>query len=320
MTMIIDTHVHVWDLNRAEYPWLQGDTSILNRTWNIEQLDTERKQAGITAGVLVQASGNAEDTNLMLETAYKTDWISGVVCWLPLMDPAATQRMLEERYLKEKYFKGVRHQVHDEKNTKWLLQPAVIESLQMIAAHDVPYDIVGILPAHIETALAVAEKIPKLRMVFDHLNWPPIPAKARLNPARPPLPVPVQAGVPVRTGMTRSDGDTVGQEKFGKWGELMRIAAQHKNFYAKISGLGTASGNFQNRKADDIRPYIEFALEHFGIDHCFCGGDWPVSILADSYINTWQTYKDILQELLSEDEQEKVFYSNAKQFYNLQIS
>ncbi|HEY6505388.1 MAG TPA: amidohydrolase family protein [Chitinophagaceae bacterium] len=282
---IIDTHIHVWNLGRAEYPWLQGANSLLNQTWLIEQIETERKEAGITSGVLVQASGNMEDTEVMLETARQTSWISGVVCWLPLKNTEATQQILEEKYLKEKYFKGVRHQIHDEKNPEWLLQPAVIESLQILAAHEIPYDIVAVLPSHIETSLKVAEQVPGLRMVFDHLSQPPIPAK----------------------------------EKFGKWGELMNAAAKHKNFYAKISGLGTASGSFKDRKADDIKPYIEFALQHFGADHCFCGGDWPVSLLADNYINTWQTYKDIVQQLLSGGEQEKVFYSNAQQFYDLEI-
>ena len=77
---IIDTHVHVWNLNKADYPWLKGDRSILNRTWTIDELEEERKQAGITAGVLVQASGNVEDTDFMLQTAYETEWIKGVVC------------------------------------------------------------------------------------------------------------------------------------------------------------------------------------------------------------------------------------------------
>ncbi len=284
--MIVDTHVHVWDLNRAEYPWLQGDNSILNRTWRIEQLETDRKEAGITTGVLVQASGNMEDTDLMLETAHKTGWISGTVCWLPLINTAATQRILIEKYLKEEYFKGVRHQIHDENDPKWLLQPSVIESLKILAAYDLPYDVVAVLTDHIETALKVAEQVSGLRMVFDHLSQPPIATK----------------------------------EKFGKWGELMKEASQNKNFYAKISGLGTASGNFQNRKAEDIKPCVEFALKHFGTDRCFCGGDWPVSLLANSYTRTWQTYKEILQELLSGKEQEKVFYTNAKNFYNLQIS
>jgi L-fuconolactonase len=283
---IIDTHVHVWDLEKAAYPWLEGDRSILNRTWRIEEIENERKKAGITAGVLVQASSNLEDTEFMLETAARADWICGVVAWLPLIDPGATHRLLEERFLKEKYFKGVRHQVHDEKDTKWLLQPQVIESLKIISSYKIPYDVVGIIPGHIETVLEVAEKIPGLRMVFDHLSWPPIPT----------------------------------QERFGRWGDLMKTASQHKNLYAKISGLGTASGNFEHRTADDIKPYVEFALQNFGTDRCFCGADWPVSMLANDYFQTWQITKDILNSLLSETEKNKVLFSNANKFYNLGLS
>ena len=283
---IIDTHVHVWDLEKADYPWLTNDDSILNRTWRIEEIENERIEAGITAGVLVQASGNLEDTDLMLDTARRTDWISGVVAWLPLMDPKATQTLLEERFLQEKYFKGVRHQIHDEKDPNWLLQPEVIESLKILSSYQVPYDVVGIRPEHIETVLKVATQVPGLRMVFDHLNWPPIPTK----------------------------------EKFGRWGELMKKAAQHKNLYAKISGLGTSSGNFQNRTADDIKPYVQFVLQHFGTDRCFCGGDWPISMLAGNYVQTWQITKDMLSSLLDDTEKTKVLFINANEFYNLGLS
>ena len=283
---IIDTHVHIWDLEKVQYPWLQGDNSILNRTWRIEEVENDRREAGVIAGVLVQASGNIEDTELMLDTAHKTDWICGIVGWLPLMDANATQQLLEERFLKEKYFKGVRHHVHVEKDPKWLLQPTVLESLKLLAYFDIPYDVVGILPSHIETVIEVAAKIPHLRMVFDHLNWPPISTK----------------------------------EKFGNWGKLMKIAVQHKNLYAKISGLGTASGDFQDRTAADIKPYMEFVLEHFGTERCFCGGDWPVSMLANNYIKTWQTTKDILNDLLNDEEKDKVVFSNANNFYNLGLS
>jgi len=285
MQRIIDTHIHVWDIERVEYPWLKGDTSILNRTWRIDEIENDRKVAGVTAGILVQASGNIEDTHLMLETAYKTDWIKGVVAWLPLMDIEVMVDQLELWLLKEKCFKGVRHQIHDEQDPKWLLQPDVIDTLKILAVNNIPYDIVGILPAHIETVIEVSEKIPELKMVFDHLNWPPIPAR----------------------------------EKFGKWGELISEAAKHKNFYAKISGLGTASGNFENRAADDIKPYVEFALQHFGVERCFCGGDWPVSMLANTYSNTWKITKNIINELVKEEDREKIFFSNANSFYNLGI-
>ncbi|UYQ95560.1 amidohydrolase family protein [Chitinophaga horti] len=278
--MLIDTHVHVWNLSRAEYPWLQGDTSILNRSWQIEELDPA--DAGVTAGVLVQAAGNLEDTALMLETARNTPWIKGVVAWLPLTDTRRTADLLQGAFLSEPCFKGVRHQIHDEPDAQWLLQPTVLESLQLLADHDIPYDLVGILPAHIETALKVAEQVPALRMVFDHLNQPPIATR----------------------------------ERFGKWGELMKEASAHPNFYAKISGLGTASGSFAGRTAADIQPYVDFAIEHFGVARCFCGGDWPVSMLANGYAQTWSMIRQALSGL-STPEQEQVLGSNAVRFYNL---
>jgi L-fuconolactonase len=282
---IIDTHIHIWDLQRAAYPWLQGDQSILNRTWAIDEIAEQRKEVNVVAGVLVQAGGNAEDTELMLEKAERTEWIKGVVGWLPLMNPSATQQLLQDKYLKEQYFKGVRHQVHDEKNTQWLLQPQVIESLQLLASLDIPYDVVGILPAHLETVIRLKERIPGLRLVLDHLNWPPIPSK----------------------------------ERFGKWGELMKEVSKLTGIYAKISGLGTASGNFENRTKEDIKPYVAFTLEHFGTDRCFCGGDWPVSILANNYVKTWKITEQILDELLSKQELDKVLFSNAEKFYHLQL-
>jgi L-fuconolactonase len=283
MQRIIDTHIHIWDFEKADYPWLKGDTSILNRTYTINEIEEDRKTAGITNGVLVQASCNLADTNLMLDVAANNDWIKGVVCWLPLMHTNETARLLEEKFLPNKYFKGVRHLINDEQDSRWLLQPSVIESLKLLAVNNIPYDIVGVLPAHIETVLELADQIPELRMIFDHLNAPPIGTK----------------------------------EKFGKWGRLIKVAAQNKNFFAKISGLGTASGSFDGRTANDIKPYVEYALDHFTTDRCLVGGDWPVSALANTYANTWKITKGIINDLANDKEQEQIYFANANSFYNL---
>ena len=280
---IIDTHIHVWNFDKAEYDWLKNDTSILKRTYHIEEIEVERKAAGISGGVLVQASVNTEDTDWMLEVAEKTSWINGVVGWLPLMDPGKTAQLLEDVYLKNKYYKGVRHLIHDEPDAQWLLQDTVIESLKILVQHQLTYDVVGVLPQHIKTVLAVAEKVPELKMVFDHLNQPPIAAG----------------------------------EKFGEWGVLMKEAAANKNFHAKISGLGTVVKKEHDWDAADIQPYVEFVLQHFGIERCFCGGDWPVSLLAGSYTKSWTVYKEVLGALLNEAQLEKIFFTNAVNFYRL---
>lgn len=281
--LIVDTHVHIWNLEKVEYSWLKNDTSLLNRTYLLDELQPQLESAKVTTGILIQAANNWEDTELMLEQANLHEWISGVVGWLPLENPTETKKLINEKYLKNTLLKGVRHLIHTEKDDDWLLQPNVIESLELLAHHNIPYDLVGVNNQHIEVALKIAEKIPTLKMVFDHLNQPPIATK----------------------------------EQFGRWGTLMSEAAKHPNFFAKISGLGTATGNFINWKSEDIKPYIAFTLEHFDNDRCFLGGDYPVSLLAGTYASTWNSYQNIIAELLGEISAQKVFSTNAVSFYNL---
>src|SRR5579872_433492 len=140
---VIDTHIHVWDLEKVEYPWLSGNVSILNRTYALEELEAERKAAGVSAGILVQAANSVEDTDWMLKTPEAHPWIRGIVGWLPLQDPEATGRLLEERYRPGGLLKGVRHLIHDEADPRWLLRDGVLESLGLLAERGVPYDVVG---------------------------------------------------------------------------------------------------------------------------------------------------------------------------------
>lgn len=197
---LIDTHIHVWDLEQVEYSWLMGDTSILNRSYALEGLEDARVAAGVTEGVLVQAANNWEDTQWMLKVAAAHDWIKGVVGWLPLMEPSVTERVLLEEW--GGLLKGVRHLIHNEVDPRWLLQETVLDSLGLLVERDIPYDVVGIVPEHLRTVLEVATRLPGLRMVLDHLNQPPVEIRG-------------------------SD-----------WEGLMREAARHDNIYVKISGLG----------------------------------------------------------------------------------
>ena len=283
MLQAIDTHVHIWDFSKARYDWLEGNNTILHRAYSIDELSEMRVTSGISGAVLVQAANNFEDTDWMLQVAGQTDWILGVVGWLPLTQPGQTERAIKEKYQSNNFFKGVRHLIHDESDPRWLLQEPVIESLKFLAVNSLPFDLVGVLPEHIETALEVSARIPNLQIVFDHLNQPPI-----------------------KQG-----------EKFGRWGELMKEASSQKNFFAKISGLGTTCGNPVLWTESTLLPYLEVIFENFGIDRCFCGSDWPVSLLASDYSTTWKIYRDALSTLLMEADQEKVLCTNAKKFYGL---
>ena len=119
-------------------------------------------------------------------------------------------------------------------------------------------------------------------------------------------------------GSDPDSGPAVGK-KFGRWGELMAEAARHPQIWCKISGLGTTSGKINVWTAGDIKPYVAYVLDRFGPDRCVCGGDWPVSLLAGSYAYTWQTYREVIDELLPPTQQAAVYSRNAKAFYNLGV-
>ena len=231
---------------------------------------------------MVQAANNIEDTAFMFECAAQYPWIIGVVGWVDLLNPETAKQQLET-HIQNKYFKGIRHLIHDEPDHNWLLQPAVIKSLGILADHGVPFDVVGVKIEHIKAAIQVAKQIPHLKMVFDHLNHPPIATS----------------------------------EQFGAWGEAITEAAALTNFYAKISGLGTCCANFNDWSASTIEPYVAYVLAHFGVHKLMIGGDWPVSLLAGDYVTTHHTYQAVVSKLVTPEHQEKIYSTNATSFYKL---
>ena len=282
MAKVIDTHMHSWDLQKVRYSWLDGDTSILAQNYYPSAIEAQLQAANVSAAIMVQAANSIEDTEFMFDCAAQYPWIIGVVGWVDLLNPETAKKQLEA-HLQNKYFKGIRHLIHDEPDHNWLLQPTVIESLGILADHGVPFDVVGVKTEHIKAAIQVAKQIAHLKMVFDHLNHPPIATN----------------------------------ELFGAWGEAIAEAAAMPNFYAKISGLGTCCTHFNDWSASTIEPYVAYVLEHFSVDKLMIGGDWPVSLLAGDYVGTHIKYHTVIEKLVAPQNQQKIFEGNATAFYKL---
>jgi L-fuconolactonase len=275
---IIDTHLHIWNLQRVHYAWLTAELGILYQNYEVPAVAVQMKEANVAKAVLVQAANSMEETDFMLENAEKYDCIAGVVGWLPLLSPVATAKFVE-KYKKNAYFKGIRHLIHDEPNPRWLLQAQVIESLQILADNHIPFDVVGVLPEHLECVRRVGEQIPDLCMVLDHLNHP-------------------------RGVLT--------EKIMEDWRKAMQEVAENPNVYAKISGLGTVAPT-----KSQIASAIVFALATFSVKRCLLGGDYPVSLLAATYTDTWKTYQQMLELVLDEQERRALYWENAEKFYNL---
>lgn len=279
--MIIDAHQHFWNLNRAEYAWLSrpGNEEI-NRNIEFEDLEPILVRNGIDQTVLVQAADSDADTDYLLEVAERHDRVAGVVVYVPLHLPAEAAARLELLQPLPAVV-GVRNLIHDQPDPDWLLRPDVGESLGLLEERRVPFDVVSVLPRHLQHVPALSERYPQLRMVIDHLSKPPI----------------------------RAADD-------GKWRSLMKAAAANPNVYAKVSGLYPAAGPIDAWEVDDLRPAFNFAVELFGAQRLMFGSDWPVSVLAGGYDRVWKALSALIGELDS-SARNAILAGTASSFYGL---
>lgn len=276
---LIDSHLHTWDLERCEYPWLGPASGALYRTYLVDEVDAARREAGVDGAVLIQAANSRRDTELMLESMAAHRWILGVVGWVDLMAGAGAEAAAAELKAAGRIV-GIRHLIHDEPDPDWIVQPAVIDGLGAMAQLGLTFDVVSVLPRHLAHVATVARALPGLRLVIDHLSKPPI-----------------------------ASGDLT------EWRGLFSAAAEHANVSAKVSGLDTAAkpGTWT---VDDLRPAFDHALETLGPDRLMYGGDWPVSLLGGGYARQHAAFAALISEL-SRDERQAIKSGTAMRVYGL---
>lgn len=280
--LIIDSHQHFWDLDRVEYPWLVPDYGPIYRTFTPAELEPQLAAAGVERTVLVQSANSFDDTDSMLRHAAAHEWIGAVVGWVPLEDAAAAARALDETYLANPWFKGIRHLNHEEADPDWLVRPAVIDGLKVLQERGLVYEVVAVYPLHLGHVPALAEACPDLAIVVDHLAKPPI---------------------------------TSGQ--YDGWKRDLRAAAEHPNVHAKVSGLNTAA-DWTTWSAADLEEPVGFALEVFGPKRLMFGSDWPVAVLAGDYARVWRETNAVLDSLAVDGlDRDAILGDNAASLYSI---
>lgn len=280
MATTVDTHQHFWNLDIVEYSWLIPAYGPLYRTYGPHELEPILKEAGVDKTVVVQSANSYEDTNYMLNQADRFDWIAGVIGWVPLTNPREAKHMLDSKYTRHPKFRGMRHLIHEEQDSQWLLQPLVIESLKLFEERGLVYEVVAVFPNHLNLVPTLAEKLPNLKIVIDHLAKPPIKDKV-----------------------------------MGEWAKQFAAAAQYPNVYAKVSGLNTAA-DWANWTAADIKPYIDYTREQFGANRMMFGSDWPVAVLAGDYRKVWNETRAAISDY-SQAEQDDILGETAVRVYRL---
>jgi L-fuconolactonase len=275
--MIIDSHQHFWQLGRFDYPWMNSSLGVLYRDYLPDQLEPILGQNGVGKTVVVQASNSVEESRWLLNLADEHPFIAGVVGWVDLGSDDV-DRQLDELVPHPK-FKGVRHLVESEPADDWLIQPQVLRGLKRLSTYGVSYDLL-VHTRHLKYIQKVVDACPDLKLVIDHMAKPPI------------------ANGEIET-----------------WRQELRQVAANEQIYCKLSGLVTEA-NWTSWTKSDLRPYVDCALELFGSSRLLFGSDHPVCLLAASYEQVLASFRELLNEL-GDDEEQKIFGSNAAEFYGL---
>jgi L-fuconolactonase len=275
--MRIDAHQHFWDIHRFQYPWMPPGESPLRRNYVPQDLEPILKRNRFAGSVVVQANTIIEETLWLLELASEHEFVRGIVGWVDLTDPRVGATLDEfQRHAK---FKGVRHLVHDEPDVNWLLRAEVIAGLRELARREIPYDLL-LRPQHLKIVPGVAEKVPGLRMVVDHIAKPPI-ASGRMD----------------------------------DWAEDMATVAKIPNVYCKLSGMITEADP-RGWKAEHLQPYVAHVLKLFGPERLMFGSDWPVCTLAGSWKEVLAAFTQAIGPQPIEV-REKLLGGTADRFYRL---
>ena len=277
----IDSHHHFWDPTRATYPWMVGDAlDPIRRPFTPSDLAPEIAAQGISGTVLVQTISSQDETRVFLELAERTDFIWGVVGWVDL----TSARVADDldaliRATGGDRLVGIRHQVHDETDQKWLCRADVRRGLAAVQERGLTYDLLvraRELPAAIDTVAA----LPSLQFVLDHI------AKPRIAEGKDP-----------------------------EWQEHMPALAALPNVAVKLSGMVTEA-NLASWTPADLRPFVASVVEWFGVERLLFGSDWPVCLLATSYGGVVEGLQEALGPISSGDAA-CIFGSNAVSVYRL---
>lgn len=242
--MIVDAHHHFWDPTRRRYPWMGDELAAIRRPFGPDDLRPLLEDNGIDRTVLVQTISSIEETREFLDIAAAHDFIGGVVGWVDLTSPSVAATLAS---LKGRRLVGIRHQVHDEPDPRWLVRSDVQQGIAAVGEAGLVYDLL-VRARELPAALEVVRRHPRMSFVIDHA------AKPRI---------------------ARGSWDVEWEERLAPFGD-------EPNVTCKLSGLVTEA-EWSSWTVDELEPYVRRVVGWFGRERCIFGSDWPVCLLAAPY-------------------------------------
>lgn len=278
---IIDTHLHIWDTRARPYPWL-ADHPAINRPFLLPDFDAATGPVTVERMVFVQCeaapSHGFDEARWVASEAARDPRIAAMVAWAPLERGAAVAEDLE-RLAAFPILRGIRRLIQSEPDLDFCLRPDFVEGVRTLSRFGLSFDIC-IDRRHLANAIAFAKRCPDVPMVLDHIGKPNIAGGA-----------------------------------FQPWAEQIRELARLPHVWCKLSGVATEADH-KTWTRDQLKPYIQTAVEAFGFDRVMFGGDWPVATLAIGYPEWVETLNWALAGA-SEAELRRLYRDTARTVYRL---
>jgi L-fuconolactonase len=277
---VIDAHQHFWNPGDIPGNWTVPAFGPADPKFLDHVVGPQLRAAEVESTVLIQTANSLEGNQALFEIAQNpASAVAGIVAWLPLSDSSLTERVIDE-LCQHSVVVGVRHLSTPQDDPEWVVGKEVLRSLELVASRGLTFDVVAQTVSQLRNVAAVAQRLPSLPIVIDHLAKPPV-----------------------------KEGG------WEPWASLLAAAASFSNVFAKISGL-TLALDRTSWTPQRLRPYIEHATGLFGPSRVMMGGDWPATLLEGTYASTWGIVRDTLAAL-SPSELETVLGGTARRFYGL---
>ena len=298
MLDIIDTHQHLWNLDRLNLPWVNGIPE-LNRSYKFTDYLRAAENSGVTRTVYMEVDAHPDDKqkeidDMTLHCQADSDEMLGMVVSADPGKPGFTK--LLDINSNNSFLKGVRQVLHNpEQAPKYCLTPEFVQGIRTLSKRDLLFDIC-IRPAELHDAVELCRQVPETIFVLDHCgNADPYVVNGQR-----------------KTDSSRTDTTFVHSKE--SWQKGIFELGELENVYCKISGIVARAEIGWN--AATLAPTINTCLEAFGEDRILFGGDWPVCTLGASF-SQWTT---ALKKIVSNSPiavQEKLFSKNAERLYQL---
>jgi predicted TIM-barrel fold metal-dependent hydrolase len=282
MLPIIDTHQHLWDLDKFRLPWIKKD-SPLARSYLMS--DYLKATAGLNVVKSIYMEVDVDPAQQTEEAKYvidiceqgKTPMVAAVISGRPASDDF-------KKYITPlaagKYVKGVRQVLHNPDNPAgYCLGDKFVQSIRLLGELNLSFDLC-LRSGELLDGAKLIDACPDTRFILDHCGNANVQAKDRTQ-----------------------------------WQRDIAAVAKRKKVVCKVSGI-VASAKPDHWSADDLAPIINHTLDVFGPERVMFGGDWPVCTLAATYKQWVEALKAIVHER-KEEEQRKLFHDNALRVYGL---